>query len=155
MLPVRRARLDDLSSVQKVVDEAYSPYIARIGRQPGPMLDDYAGRIAAGEVEVVDGPGGLDAILVLVPKEGHLLLDNVAVANAARGKGLGGALIDHAEARARALGLSEVRLYTHELMTENQAIYRKRGYVETHRAEENGLRRVFMSKELEPGECDS
>ena len=106
MLPVRKARPADLPSVQKIVEEAYSPYIARIGREPGPMLDDYAGRIAAGEVEVVDGPDGLDAILVLVPEEGSLLLDNVAVANAARGQGLGGALIDHAEARARALGLA-------------------------------------------------
>lgn len=83
MLPVRRARPDDLSSVQKIVDEAYAPYIARIGREPGPMLDEYAARIAAGEVEVVDGPGGLDAILVLVPAraEGREVL---AVFEAAR-----------------------------------------------------------------------
>jgi ribosomal protein S18 acetylase RimI-like enzyme len=154
MLPIRKARSDDLPNIRQIVGEAYSPYVARIGRKPGPMLDDYAGRIAAGEVEVVDGSGGLDAILVLVPEEDALLLDNVAVANAARGKGLGGALIDHAEARARALGLPAVRLYTHELMTENQAIYRKRGYVETHRAEEEGLRRVFMSKAVQPGEGD-
>ena len=150
--PVREARPDDLPAVQKVVQEAYSPYVARIGREPGPLLDDYARRIAAGEVEVVDGPDGLAANLVLVPKKGALLLDNVAVANAARGRGLGGALIDHAEARARALSLPVVRLYTHELMTENQAIYAKRGYVETHRVEENGLRRVFMAKAVQLGE---
>lgn len=136
------------------MEEAYSPYVARIGREPGPMRDDYAARIAAGELEVVDGPDGLDTILVLVPEEGFLLLDNVAVASAARGKGLGGALIDHAEARARALGLPHVRLYTHELMTENQAIYARRGYVETHRAEENGFRRVFMAKTVQLGEGD-
>ncbi len=155
MLPIRKARPNDLPAIERIVVEAYSPYVARIGRKPGPMLDDYAGRIAAGEVEVVEGregPGGLDAILVLVPEKGALLLDNVAVADAARGQGLGGALIDHAEARARELGLPEVRLYTHELMTENQAIYAKRGYVETHRAEENGLRRVFMAKALQAGE---
>lgn len=152
MLPPRKARPNDLPSVQRIVEEAYSPYVSRLGREPGPMLDNYAGRIAAGQVEVVDGPGGLDAILVLVPEKGFLLLDNVAVANAARGQGIGGALIDHAEARARALGLPMVRLYTHELMVENQAIYRKRGYVETHRAEKDGLKRVFMAKAVQPGE---
>ncbi len=151
MLRVRKARPDDLPAIERIVVEAYSPYVARIGRKPGPMLDDYAARIAAGEVDVVDGPGDLDAVLVLVPEEGALLLDNVAVAKAARGRGLGGALIDHAEAMARALGLATVRLYTHELMTENQAIYAKRGYVETHRAEENGLQRVFMAKALPAG----
>jgi GNAT superfamily N-acetyltransferase len=136
------------------VEEAYTPYVARIGRPPGPLLDDYAARIGAGEVEVVEGPGGPDApggvvaLLILVPEAGALLLDNVAVADAMRGRGLGGALIDHAEARARAPGLPAVRLYTHELMVENQAIYAKRGYVETHRAEENGLRRVFMAKDV-------
>ena len=62
MLLVRKARPDDLPSVQNIVEEAYSPYIARIGRKPGPMLDDYARRIAAGEVEVVEGPASLDAI---------------------------------------------------------------------------------------------
>ena len=130
----------------------HDPHIRPVIRQ----LDEAAAnRIAAGEVWVVDGPDGpgdLAAILVLVPQEGALLLDNVAVADAGRGHGLGGALIDHAEARARALGLAEVRLYTHELMVENQAIYAKRGYVETHRAEEDGLRRVFMAKALGPEE---
>ena len=33
-------------------------------------------------------------------------------------------------------------------MTENIALYSRIGYVETHRAEENGLRRVYMSKRL-------
>jgi ribosomal protein S18 acetylase RimI-like enzyme len=148
MVAIRKARAEDLPSVQRIVEEAYSPYIARIGRKPSPMLDDYAARISAGQVEVVDGADGLEAILVLDPEPGALLLDNIAVANSARGKGLGGALLSHAESRARELGLAQVRVYTHELMTENQAIYRKRGYVETHRSEDEGLRRVFMSKTI-------
>ena len=89
MLPIRKARSDDLAAVQRVVQEAYSHYVARIGREPGPMLDDHAGRMAAGEVGVVDGPGGpggLAAILGLVPEEGARLLDNVAVAGTARGR---------------------------------------------------------------------
>lgn len=147
-LRVRPARPDDLAAVRRIVRDAYAPYIPRIGAMPGPMRDDYAARIGARQVEVVEGRDGLDAILVLIPEGSALLLDNIAVASTERGKGLGGALLEHAEARARALGLTSVRLCTHELMTENQAIYRRRGYVETHRAEEDGLRRVFMSKVL-------
>ena len=33
-------------------------------------------------------------------------------------------------------------------MTENIALYSRIGYVETHRAEEKGLRRVYMTKSL-------
>jgi hypothetical protein len=31
----------DLPSIEIIVQEAYSPYIDRIGRKPGPMMDDY------------------------------------------------------------------------------------------------------------------
>jgi hypothetical protein len=37
---IRRATLDDLAAVEEIVRGAYSHYIARIGRPPGPMLDD-------------------------------------------------------------------------------------------------------------------
>lgn len=51
---------------------------------------------------------------------------------------------------ARSLGCPAVRLYTHELMVENIALYGKIGFRETHRATENGFARVFMRKELTP-----
>ncbi len=53
-----------------------------------------------------------------------------------------------AEAQARALHLPELRLYTHELMTENQRFYRARGFVETERRSEQGFARVYMVKRL-------
>jgi hypothetical protein len=46
------------------------------------------------------------------------------------------------------MGLPEVRLYTNEAMTENLDYYPRRGYRETHRATQNGYRRVFFSKIL-------
>lgn len=53
-----------------------------------------------------------------------------------------------AEDEARRLGFGAVRLYTHEAMTENIALYTALGYRETHRTEERGLRRVYMEKRL-------
>jgi hypothetical protein len=44
----------------------------------------------------------------------------------------------------------EVRLYTHELMTENRAYYPRRGYRETHVSGEPPWRRAFFAKQL-PG----
>lgn len=38
----------DRPAIEEIVRDAYSPYIDRVGRQPGPMLDDYEALIRAG-----------------------------------------------------------------------------------------------------------
>ncbi|KAI0813667.1 acyl-CoA N-acyltransferase [Xylaria sp. FL0064] len=144
----RIATQADLAAIQEVVKDAYTPYVSSIGRKPGPMLDDYEALIKAGRVTVVDVDGTVRGILVLIPEKDTMLLDNVAVAASAQGLGLGRELIAHAERRARVAEYPLIRLYTHETMTRNIEYYSRIGYVETHRAEENGLKRVFMAKSL-------
>ncbi|WP_245196761.1 GNAT family N-acetyltransferase [Labrys sp. LIt4] len=61
---------------------------------------------------------------------------------------MGRSLLQAAESMARNASYRLIRLYTNEAMTENIALYTRRGYIETHRAEENGLRRVYMEKDL-------
>ena len=65
-----------------------------------------------------------------------------------QGLGLGRRLLFFAEAEALRRGYHEIRLYTHETMTENQRIYATIGYEETGRATEAGYERVFMRKQL-------
>jgi len=144
---IRTARADDLPAIAAIVDGAYRPYVARIGREPGPMLDDYAALVSAGRVHVLD-QGGVRGFLVLLQEEDTMLLDNVAVHPDRQGCGHGGLLMRFAEDMARAAGCVAIKLYTHEMMVENIARYRRLGFVETHRAEEKGLRRVFMRKPL-------
>ncbi len=88
------------------------------------------------------------AIIVLLPRPDHLLLDNIAVRPDRQGQGLGRRLIAFAESEARRLGYAELRLYTHETMTENIALYTRLGFRETGRALEAGYDRVFMTKPL-------
>jgi GNAT superfamily N-acetyltransferase len=145
---LRPATPNDLTRVQEIVRAAYTHYIARIGREPGPMLDDYAALIDAGQVSVLEHDGAVQGVLVLIPLDDAMLLDNVAIAPAAQGKGLGRVLLDHAEQVARDAGFRTIRLYTNEAMTENLKIYPARGYRETHRVEEKGLKRVYMEKPL-------
>ena len=45
-------------------------------------------------------------------------------------------------------GFAFIHLYTHEKMTENQAMYAKLGYVEFDRRTEHGFARVYMRKAL-------
>jgi ribosomal protein S18 acetylase RimI-like enzyme len=146
---IRPATAADRVAIETIVTEAYSIYIERIGKPPGPMLDDYAALIAAGAVNVLEEPAGTIAgIIVLLPKPDHLLLDNIAVSRERQGGGLGRRLIAFAEGEARRLGYHEVRLYTHETMTENVALYTRLGFVETGRGRDAGYDRVFMTKGL-------
>ncbi len=142
----RPATLDDLQAIEDLVQAAYAPYVARIGRKPAPMLEDYKALIGAGYVHVIDQVGAVHGVLVLIPDGESLLLDNVAVSPNARGVGLGRAMLLFAEQTALASGRGSIRLYTNEAMSENIELYSRIGYVETHRAEEKGLRRVYMAQ---------
>jgi len=64
----------------------------------------------------------------------HLLLDNVAVDPALHGRGLGRTLIAFAKREALRRGYREVRVYTHEAMAENLAMYPVLGWQETGRS---------------------
>ena len=146
---IRAASLRDAATVEAIVHEAYAVYIDRIGKPPGPMLDDYPALISAGAVSVLEGEdGAIGAIIVLLPKPDHLLLDNIAVRRASQGQGLGRRLIAFAETEARRLGYRELRLYTHEKMIDNIALYTRLGFVETGRGHDAGYDRVFMTKRL-------
>ena len=146
---LRTARPEDRAAVEAIVDAAYSVYVERIGKAPGPMLDDYARLIEAGAVSVLeDRDGVIAALIVLLPKSDHLLLDNIAVDPPRQGGGLGRRLIAFAESEAWRLCYAELRLYTHATMTENIALYTRLGFRETGRGNEAGYDRVFMAKRI-------
>jgi ribosomal protein S18 acetylase RimI-like enzyme len=146
---IRPAHPDDTEAVRDVVHAAYAHYVPRIGKPPGPMLDDYAQRIADGQAWVLEDAGRIIGVLVLEEGADGFLLDNIAVLPECQGKGLGRSLIEFAEAEARRRGYREIRLYTHVLMTENIALYRRVGFVQTHRVSEKGYDRVYMTKQLQ------
>jgi GNAT superfamily N-acetyltransferase len=146
---IRRAKPADRAAVESIVNEAYALYIDRIGKPPGPMLDDYGALIAAGAVRVLDPDAGeIAAIIVLLDKADHMLLDNIAVRRDRQGQGLGRQLIAFAEDEARRLGFAEIRLYTHVTMVENITLYTRLGFAETGRGRDGGYDRVFMTKRL-------
>ncbi|MEU6081084.1 GNAT family N-acetyltransferase [Streptomyces sp. NPDC047108] len=143
---MRSATPDDAPAVRSVTEAAYHPYVGRIGVRPAPMDADVEADIAAGRVFVTGDP--VVGVLVLAPQEDHLLLESVAVRPEAHGRGVGGRLLDFAEAHARERGLSEVRLHTHVLMTGNQRIYERRGYEETARGQTDRYRRIHYRKRV-------
>lgn len=113
-----------------MVNSAYRDYIPRIGGKPGPMEADYDEVIRTRSVVLaVDGEWIL-GLIVMHDQPGDFVLENLAVTPSYQTAGLGSALLERAESAARESGHDTIRLYTHRLMTENLAFYRKRGYVE-------------------------
>ena len=145
---IRAATAADVPAIADIVDQAYRYYIERIGKPPGPMLDDYAARVSEGTVWVLEEEAVIAAIIVLLPAPHYLLLDNLAVSPARQGLGLGRRLLAFAEDEALRRGYREIQLYTHQTMVENQRLYASIGYEETGRGTEAGYDRVFMRKQL-------
>src|SRR5258706_1535456 len=124
---------------------AYIHYIERIGRQPGPMLDDYSEVINARQVLVAERGNAILGILVMDTTDEGFYLENVAVVPQARGGGVGRLLLQRAEEEARRQGFDSIYLATHEEMT---ALYSKIGYVVYDHRVIDGYPRVFFRKKL-------
>lgn len=143
---MRLAKEGDLDAVEELVQAAYQPWVAVIGMRPRPMEADYAALIAEGRVHVTGDD--IDGLIVLIPEDGVLYVDNVAVRPGLHGKGIGRSLLAFAEQEARRLGLPALRLYTNVKMASNIALYESLGYVETGRKERDGRSVVAMRKQL-------
>ena len=147
-LPLRRARAEDAAAVADLVNRAYAKYVARIGRPPAPMLDDYPDVIRQHDVWITEEGGTMVAVLVLIPEKDILLIDNIAVDPSYQGRGLGRRLMAFGESEARRQGLSSLRLITNEKMTENIAFYARLGYRENGREIIRERYVVHMRKDL-------
>ena len=112
------------------------------------MLDDYAETIRNHRVFVIDSGGEIVGAIVLIEERGTILLDNVAVLPSRQAEGIGRRLMLLAEEEARRLGYGSIDLYTHEMMTENFALYARNGYEEVERRTEKGFPRIYMCKRL-------
>ena len=156
-LNVRSARAEDAPGIAACACSAYLHYIERIGRQPAPMLEDYAEVIAHHQVHVALQDGVVVGAIVLKLTDEGFYLDNVSVRPTVNGQGVGRRLLELAEAEALRQGFSSIYLATHELMTENRELYSRIGYKQFDHRVVNGYPRVMFRKPLSrsPGEAPS
>ena len=130
---IRRAKPDDLPAIRRITEAAYAPYLDVLGAPPVPMTEDYAPRIAAGQVWILEDGGAPRGLIVIEDGAERDEVFSVAVDPSAHGRGHGRALLSHAEHRARANGKTALALYTNALMTRNIALYGRLGFQEIGR----------------------
>lgn len=144
---LRLATPADAPAIRDLTLAAYAKWVPLIGREPKPMTADYDAAVRAHRFDLLFADGRLSALIETIDEGDALLIENVAVAPNAQGRGHGRRLLAHAEALARSLGRPRIRLYTNRRFTENIELYGRLGYgVDREEAVPVGVV-VHMSKE--------
>ena len=145
---IRKATAADLAAIKSCARAAYAKYIDRIGREPAPMIADFAAQIRSEFVHVAVCNNTIAGYVVFYRDNHCVHLENVAVVPEYCGRGIGGLLINFVEQSTQHMGVDAVELYTNEAMTENLNMYPALGYVEIDRKLQDGFNRVFFRKTI-------
>jgi len=145
---LRRAAAEDAAAVRALTRAAYAKWVPLIGREPKPMQAGYERAVREHRIDLALLADELAGLIETIEQPDHLLIENVAVAPAFQGRGLGRRLMAHAEQLAVELGRTELRLYTNARFAENVALYRRLGYrIDREEASTLGVT-VYMSKSV-------
>ena len=148
-ITLRPATVTDASAIRELTRDAYAKWVPVIGREPKPMVADYAEAVRKHRFDLLYVEETLAALIETIANADHLLIENVAVSPAFQGHGFGRKLMAHAEQAAASSGLHLVKLYTNKLFDENVRLYSKLGYrVDREETFDGGIV-VHMSKRVE------
>jgi ribosomal protein S18 acetylase RimI-like enzyme len=137
MMVIRPARLGDLPAVRTLTVEVYRPLLPE-GDPYLRVLGEVGKRFARAEIVVAELGGAIVGSLTMaeagsryadVARPGELEFRMLAVSPAARGRGVGTALVEHVLAEAQARRRAGVVLTTHPAMAEARRIYNRLGFV--------------------------
>ena len=146
---IERAGPSDAQAVKSLTREAYAAWADLIGREPLPMRADYARAVVDHHIDLLRVQGTLVALIEMIPKTDHLLVENLAVRPRYQGQGYGRALMAHAEQVARSAQLRAVQLYTNQRFERNIAFYLSLGYaIEWEQEMSPGIVAIHMSKHV-------
>lgn len=149
-IALERAEGSDIEGLLVLQRAAYALNRTLLGVEPLPLLADYALLLCEKEVWVLRRDGGLAAALILEPRTDHLLLWSIATDPTVQHGGLGRAMLEATEVRARQVGAPAVRLYTGSTLRHLIDWYTRHGYA-IERSETLSDRSItHMIKHLKP-----
>jgi GNAT superfamily N-acetyltransferase len=124
---IRTATANDAEKIRQVIESAYAIWIKRL-----PDLPDVAAgvidEIDAGQMHVLVSDGSIVGVLNTTQRDDAFHIMNVAVDPQHGGKGVGKALLAHAETLARRAGINRLVLATHKDMAGNASMYEHLGW---------------------------
>jgi len=142
---IRKAVSDDSEGLQTCMNSAYSGYLERLnGNRLPPMDVDYADEIRNYPTWVFVVNSQIAGGVILAFEDRYASLANIAVHPKYQGLGIGRQLMNFAESMATKKNYSEIRLATHNLLTENVSLYTHLGWVEYDRDD----MKVYMKKRI-------
>ena len=119
-----------------------------IDREPLPMAADYDRAVREHRIDRAFEGATLVGLVEMVERADDVLIENVAVDPSRQRRGVGKALLDHAEAVAVGRCTPVLRLYTNARFADNLAFYARRGFaVECEQNSGLGLT-IYLVKQL-------
>ena len=143
---IRLAEPHEAGAIAAIVMAAYAKWVPLLGREPMPMRVDYEKAVREHRFDLAVERDAILGLIETVPHPDHLWIDNVAVAPAAQGRGIGRMLLDFTEARALAAGFPELRLVTNGVFESNIALYSRIGFVVDRIEDFMNGKAVYMRK---------
>ena len=133
-LTVRVATRDDAPALARIISQAFEvERFFKVGDRTNP--GEVAGLMRDGEFLVLEDPPGTLAGCVYVKRrrQSRSYFGMLSIDPALQGRGLGRALVDEVESRARAAGCRYMDIQVVNLREGLPPFYRRLGYVETGR----------------------
>ena len=143
---IRMAEPHEAGAITAIVMAAYAKWVPLIGREPIPMRVDYEKAVLEHRFDLAVENGAILGLIETVPHPDHLWIDNVAVAPAAQGRGIGRMLLAFTEERAIAAGHPELRLVTNGAFESNIALYARLGFAVDRIEDFRNGKAVYMRK---------
>ena len=143
---LRRATAADVEAIRTLIRAAYARWVPVLGREPAPMVADHERAVRINRIDLADAAGEPVGLIEMAFEADCLLIESVAVAPTWQRRGLGRALLAHAQTVAAAAGRRTTRLYTNARMTENIRLYEAAGYRSDGEVSSSFGVRVPMSK---------
>jgi len=146
---IRRASPSDLPAILTLLQSYYAEWHIRLCDTPEKTAADLAHpQLGFFLAELQGTPAGCVLLRPLITIPSATECKRLFVAPEFRGHGLAGKLMDTAEAHARHIGLNWIYLDTQAVMTTAIALYRRLGYEERPRFNDNAEADIFLRKRL-------
>ena len=128
---IREATADDAETLAEIIKASFAEYAGLLdppSSAQGKSAAKVRAELADGGALIYEQGSAPVGCVFFHPHSDHVYLDRLSVLPTHRRQGIAAALMEAVEARARALGLSSVRLSVRLALAENRAYYERAGY---------------------------